>query len=94
VRSLIVQALLALALAIAAAACGDSGHLKLPDGGTMPMPDAPTDGPPVQETLTQYVIDLVQNHTANNTAARPYGDFQTLPDPDGSNGSAYSPLFP
>jgi predicted small lipoprotein YifL len=89
-HSLIVQALLALALALAAAACGDSGHLKLADGGVPPTPDAPT----MQETLTQYVTDLVQNQTANNTAARPYSEFQSLPDPDGSNGSAYAPLFP
>jgi len=92
--SLIKQALLALALAIVAAACG-GGSSKQPDGGGTVTPDGATpDGPMTQATLTQYVIDLVQHQTASNTAPRPYSEFQSLPDPDGSNGSAYSSLFP
>jgi hypothetical protein len=53
------------------------------------MPDAPM--PP--ETLTSYVIDLVQHHTTATDAPRPYSEFSSLNDPDGSNGSAYAPLF-
>ncbi|HTR55191.1 MAG TPA: hypothetical protein VMJ10_31125 [Kofleriaceae bacterium] len=90
--SLIKQALLALALAIIAAACGGSSG-KQPDGGGTTTDGAMPDGPMTQETLTQYVIDLVQHQTASNTAPRPYSEFQGLPDPDGSNGSAYSSLF-
>lgn len=74
------------------AACGDDGHKKQPDGGVTadaPMANAPM--PP--ETLTSYVIDLVQHHTSATDTARPYSEFSSLNDPDGSNGSAYAPLF-
>ena len=80
-----------LALACALAACGGSDHKAQPDGG-MPPPDGGPPPPPA--TFTSYVIDLVQHQTADSTAARPYAEFQNLPDPDQDNGSAYAPLFP
>ena len=81
-------------LVVLATACGDGGHKQQPDAGAtpdapMPMPDAPM--PP--ETLTSYVIDLVQHHTTGTDTSRPYSEFSSLDDPDGSNGSAYAPLF-
>ena len=83
---------LVLLLAIVAA-CGDD-HQKLPadagpSGDATPMPDAPMP----EATLTSYVIDLVQHHTTATEQPRPYSEFSSLPDPDGSNGSAYAPLF-
>jgi hypothetical protein len=78
-----------LVLVVALAACGDGGSKKLPDAG--PTPDAPMPVP--AETLTSYVIDLVQRHTTATDAPRPYSEFSSLNDPDGSNGSAYAPLF-
>ncbi len=81
------RALLLLVLA----ACGDDHVKKAPaDAGTdTAMPDAPT----TAATLTSYVIDLVQHHTTATDTPRPYSEFSALPDPDGSNGSAYAPLF-
>jgi hypothetical protein len=81
-------------LVVLAAACGDGGHQQQPDAGVtsdapMPMPDAAM--PPA--TLTSYVIDLVQHHTTASETPRPYSEFSSLNDPDGSNGSAYAPLF-
>lgn len=81
-----------LALAAALAACGGGGSHHSPMDAGM-TPDAPPDGPPAA-TFTSYVLDLVQHQTANDTAPRPYSEFQALPDPDQNNGSAYSPLFP
>lgn len=80
-----------LVLAVLLAACG-SDHKAMPDGGM--LPDGPMPDAPPMATFTSYVIDLVQHQTADSTAARPYSEFESLPDPDGSNGSAYSPLFP
>lgn len=72
-------------------ACGDDGAKPNGDAGMdAPMPDAPV----TAATLTSYVIDLVQNHTTATDTPRAYSEFQALPDPDGSNGSAYAPLFP
>ncbi|HSN29257.1 MAG TPA: hypothetical protein VLT45_23370 [Kofleriaceae bacterium] len=81
----------ALLLMLALAACGDDHLEKAPiDGGTdTAMPDAPM----TPATLTSYVIDLVQHHTTATDTPRPYSDFQSLPDPDATNGSAYAPLF-
>ena len=74
------------------AACGDGSHKQQPDAGA--TPDAPmADAPMPPETLTSYVIDLVQHHTSATDTARPYSEFSSLNDPDGSNGSAYAPLF-
>jgi hypothetical protein len=82
-----------LLLVALVAACGDDHPKQQPDAGVTPdaapMPDAPM--PP--ETLTSYVIDLVQHHTTATDAPRPYSEFSSLNDPDGSNGSAYAPLF-
>lgn len=57
-------------------------------------PDAPPDVPPPAATLTSYVIDLVVNHTAADTEARPFAEFATLDDPDTANPAAYQSLFP
>ena len=80
----------ALLLVLALAACGDDHLKKAPDAG---MADAGIDAPTTPATLTAYVIDLVQHHTTATDTPRPYSEFQALPDPDGSNGSAYAPLF-
>jgi hypothetical protein len=92
-----VKAALAIALLVMAAplaACGGGHGKPMPDGPPEVTPDAPPDAPPTPATLTSYVIDLVTNHTADDTAARPYSEFNTLQDPDTMNGSAYAPLFP
>jgi hypothetical protein len=81
----------AFALAILVA-CGD--NLPPPSGGGG---DAGTDGPGAA-TLTSFVIDLVQNHTADNTQPVSFDQFATLPDPDLNNADptkgGYSSLFP
>lgn len=87
-----------LLVVVALAACGDGGSKKQPDAGPTPdaptpMPDAPPDGPMPPATLTSYVIDLVQHHTTATDTPRPYSEFSSLNDLDGSNGSAYAPLF-
>ena len=83
------------ALAVVAA-CGDDGlKLKGDAGpGTVDAPVVMPDAPVAPATLTSYVIDLVQHHTTGTEAPRPFSEFQALADPDGSNGSAYAPLFP
>jgi len=79
-------------LAALVAACGDGGHKQQPDAGV--TPDAPmADAPMPPAILTSYVIDLVQHHTTASDTPRPYSEFSSLDDPDGSNGSAYAPLF-
>lgn len=77
---------LVLIAAVVLAACG--GHSDQPDA-TPPPPDATPPG----TTLTAYVIDLVVNHSGD-TAARPFAEFATLPDPDQDNPGAYASLFP
>lgn len=80
----------ALLLVLALAACGDDHLEKAPtDAGADTAPDAPG----TAASLTSYVIDLVQHHTTATDTPRPYSEFESLPDPDGSNGSAYAPLF-
>jgi hypothetical protein len=86
-----------LVVALLAGACGDDHLKKAPADAAPPDIDAPAvmpDAPVTPATLTSYVIDLVQHHTTGTDAPRPYSEFQALPDPDGSNGSAYAPLFP
>ena len=86
---------LLLAVALAAAACGDDSPAVPSDGTTAPGDGSGSgsgsDMPPA--TLTSYVIDLVIHHTTATELAHPYAEFSALPDPDGSNGSAYSSLF-
>jgi len=83
---------LALALGLAAGACGNDNKLHLGDDAGV---GSGSDGGQPTTTLTSYVIDLVNNHTSDPAPA-PYSAFQTLPDPDGSNNNtgAYSSLFP
>ena len=83
-----------LAAAFAAfAACGDDNPSVQADA---PNIDAPPDTPQQGATLTTFVIDLIQNQTADNTQPVAFDQFSTLPDPDGDNNNltAYSPLFP
>ncbi|HEY1550499.1 MAG TPA: hypothetical protein VGG28_21875 [Kofleriaceae bacterium] len=81
------SSLLALAIGVLLAACGDDHPYVPGDSGS---------GSNVQPggTLTDFVIDLIENHSNDPTPAA-YSTFSTLPDPDGSNnnGSAYSSLF-
>ena len=75
-----------LALAIAlGGACGDDHPFVPEDGG----------GSGSAATFTDFVIDLVMNHT-NDPTPVPYDSFANLPDPDGSanNTAAYASLFP
>jgi len=77
--------LLFVALTALGAACGDD------------HPFVPEDGPgsgSTAATFTDFVVDLVMNHTDDPTPV-PYDSFANLPDPDGSanNGSAYGSLF-
>lgn len=84
-----------LLLALVLAACGDDLRPAVTpnDGGGS---DAPPDTAPPAATLTTFVIDLIVNQTADNTAPKAFTDFSTLPDPDGDNNKtdAYKPLFP
>jgi hypothetical protein len=84
----------AIAIALAAlCACGDD--IRPQNGGGSDSGPG-SDAPPVEVTLTTFVIDLVTNQTADNTEPKPFSDFSALPDPDGSNNNvdAYKPLFP
>lgn len=87
---------IALLLAAAAACSSNHSHDHPPPDAGMTPPDAPAPPPdsPPAATFTSFVLDLVQHQTADNTAPVPYAQFQSLPDNDGSNGSAYSSLFP
>jgi hypothetical protein len=75
---------LAIGIGLALSACGPDDHLTVGDAGS-------DDG----NTLTSYVIDLINNHTSDPTP-RPYSEFSSLPDPDGdtNNTAAYGSLFP
>jgi hypothetical protein len=83
--------LLVLVLVAALAACGDD--IRQQPGGDGGGSDGSDAQPPA--TLTTFVIDLIKNQTADNTAPRPFADFSTLPDPDGDNNNvdAYKSLF-
>lgn len=88
---------IALVLALLAAACGDDtkGTPNGPDSGVDPDGGTDPDAPVAEATFTTYVIDLVINQTANDTAPRPASEFTSLPDPDGdaNNTAAYATLF-
>jgi hypothetical protein len=88
--------LLAMALLVAATACGSSGNNGKKDS-SVDSPktiDGPTDGSSAPATFTTFVINLVENVPANSTPAA-FASFSTLPDPDGedNNTAAYSSLF-
>jgi hypothetical protein len=82
--------ILAAALALGGAACGDDGGPATPDGGGEPEPDG---GPP-PGSFTAFVIDQIANQTADDTDPVPYAAFATLDDPDLDNPGAYDELFP
>jgi ABC-type phosphate/phosphonate transport system substrate-binding protein len=88
-----LAAVVVAACAIGAAACGD-GNSDKPDAAPNPI-DAPVDAPVTPVNLTSYVTDLVKNQTMDTTAPKAFGEFSTLPDPDGdaNNTSAYDSLF-
>ena len=73
------------------AGCGDNS--SPPGAGG----DAGSDAPGAA-TLTSFVIDLIQNHTADNTQPVGFDQFATLPDPDLDKADpthgGYSSLFP
>lgn len=82
-----------IVLALLLAACGDSDKKPTPDSGMQPSPDAMVDAGGEMATLTSYVIDLITNGTSSTVQPRPYSEFQSLPDPDTGNATAYSSLF-
>jgi hypothetical protein len=57
-------------------------------------PYVPQDAPPEEQTLTKFVIDLIDNHSQDPAPAA-YDAFKDLPDPDGDNNNvtAYQGLF-
>jgi hypothetical protein len=57
-------------------------------------PYVPQDAPPEEQTLTTFVIDLINNHT-EDPAPVAYDAFKDLPDPDGDNNNvtAFEGLF-
>ena len=83
----------ALLLALVLASCGDDHLKKAPGDAGADSPVVMPDAPVTAATLTSFVIDLVQHHTNASDSPAAYSDFASLPDPDGSNGSAYAPLF-
>jgi hypothetical protein len=93
-----VMTCLALAAALALGACGGDDDPAMPDAPAAPdapgQPDAGPDAAMPPETLTTYVIDLIENGTADTTDPRPFAEFSTLPDPDVDNPNAYDSLFP
>lgn len=90
----ITTLLLAIGAALALAGCGgdDSGDDNSPDA-SLPSPDAgetPDAGNPI-DTLEEYVIDLVENQTADNTDPAAYAEFSALPDT--ATETSYGVLF-
>jgi hypothetical protein len=85
------RATMIIALLMIAAGCGDN----LPPPGA--AGDAGSDAPGAAD-LTSFVIDLIKNHTADNTQPVSFDQFATLPDPDLNNADpktgGYSSLFP
>ena len=77
-----------LALVLAAACGGDDPKPNNPDAGPID-PDAPPGG----STFSGYVIDLIQNQTADNTAPRPFSEVSALEDRDADNQAAFTVLF-
>ena len=77
-----------------AGACGDDNPSVNPDGPNVGSDGS--DGSMPGNTFTAFVIDLVQNKTADNTQPVAFDQFSQLPDPDGdtNNTAAYDPLFP
>lgn len=82
--------LVAIILGLAIGACGDDTPY-VPGGGDGGGSGSGSNTP---ATLTSYVLDLVQNHTADQ-APHPYSEFKDLSDPDGdmNNVHAYDALF-
>lgn len=84
-KRLVLAALLAASCGDNSGATGDGNNGDTnPDGGGA-------------ATFTSFVIDLVNNHTADNTAPVDFATFSTLPDPDLNNPDpkigGYSTLF-
>ncbi|MBA3392140.1 MAG: hypothetical protein H0T89_05820 [Deltaproteobacteria bacterium] len=75
-----------VALVVAASACSTSDDRS--GGG----PDDPSDNPQ-EGSFAAFVIDLVQNQTADDTEPVEAAAFAELPDADEDNESAYSALL-
>lgn len=85
-RSSLLGLAIAVGLGLTAAACGDDSPFVPGDGNGS--------GSGSGATFTSFVLDLVNNHTADPTPTA-YSTFEDLADPDGdtNNGSAYDSLF-
>ena len=90
-RSSLLGLALAVGLGLAASACGGDNPYVPSDGQGSGSGSGSGSG---AATFTSYVIDLITNHSSDQTPAS-YADFKDLPDPDGdnNNGSAYDSLF-
>ena len=88
-RSSLLGLALAVGLGLAASACGGDNPYIPSDGQ-----GSGSGSGSGAATFTSYVIDLITNHSSDQTPAS-YADFKDLPDPDGdnNNGSAYDSLF-
>ena len=86
-RSSLLGLAIAVGLGLTAAACGDDSPFVPSDGQGSGSGSG-------SATFTSFVLDLVNNHTADPAPAD-YSTFKDLPDPDGdnNNGSAYDSLF-
>ncbi|MBA3542380.1 MAG: hypothetical protein H0T79_22380, partial [Deltaproteobacteria bacterium] len=62
-----------VALALAAVACGHG------EGERSSKDDAPNGG---GQTFAAFLLDLIENQTANDTDPVAFAEFATLPDPD------------
>jgi hypothetical protein len=83
-------AVIVAAAALAVAGCGDDSTDS--NGNNNDTGDASINPPP-PGTFAAFVIDLIENHTADNTNPVAAEAFVSLPDPDTNNEQAFSSLF-
>lgn len=78
-----MKRLLAIVIVFGFGACGDDSPYVPQDDGGME-----------EQTLTTFVIDLIDNHTGD-PAPVAFDAFKDLPDPDGDNNNvtAFAGLF-
>jgi len=82
-----------LLVASLSAACGGDDDQPVDAAvDAMPNPDGAPDGGNPIDTFEEFVIDMVQNRTANDTDPAPYVDFSTLP--ESGDPAAFDVLFP
>ena len=92
-RIAICKGALALGLLLAAGACGDDEHIADDTDDVAPDAEVTVDAPPVDDTLTAFVIAMIEDRTSDVTDAEPYATFSELEDDDADNDAAYSSLF-